>query len=37
MNAFPATASEVGAAYANAGLWKDGAAVLVAGRRGGAR
>jgi tetratricopeptide (TPR) repeat protein len=28
MNAFPATASEVAAAYANAGLWKDGAEVL---------
>jgi tetratricopeptide (TPR) repeat protein len=28
MNAFPATASEVAATYANAGLWKDGTAVL---------
>lgn len=28
MNAFPATASEAAASYANAGLWKDGAAVL---------
>jgi tetratricopeptide (TPR) repeat protein len=28
MNAFPATASEAGATYANAGLWKDGSAVL---------
>jgi tetratricopeptide (TPR) repeat protein len=28
MNTFPATASEAAAAYANAGLWKDGAAVL---------
>jgi tetratricopeptide (TPR) repeat protein len=28
MNAFPATASEAAAAYANSGLWKDGAAVL---------
>ena len=28
LNAFPATASEVAAAYGNAGLWKDGAAVL---------
>src|SRR5207237_945857 len=28
MNVFPATASEIAAAYGNAGLWKDGAAVL---------
>jgi tetratricopeptide (TPR) repeat protein len=28
MNAFPATASEAAAAYANAGLWKDGSAVM---------
>ena len=26
LNAFPATASEVAAAYSNAGLWTDGAA-----------